>query len=144
MGCFRVLAVVNNAAVNIREHVSFQVRFHLFQIYTLEWDYWVIWCVSALAKSLQSCLTQTLRTVPRQARTLEWVAMPSSRRSSQPRDQTLISYISCTGRRVFTTSATWETRVISELCGFLFFICLFVRKLHIAFYSGYTNLYSYS
>ena len=32
-----------------------------------------------------------------QARILEWVAMPSSRGSSQPRDQTHISYISCIG-----------------------------------------------
>ena len=29
-----------------------------------------------------------------QARTLEWVAMPSSRGSSQPRDQTWIPYVS--------------------------------------------------
>ena len=29
------------------------------------------------------------------ARILEWVAMPSSRGSSQPRDRTCISYISC-------------------------------------------------
>ena len=34
------------------------------------------------------------------ARILECVAMPSSRRSSRPRDQTFISYISCIGRRV--------------------------------------------
>ena len=32
-----------------------------------------------------------------QARTLEWVAMPSSRRSSQPRDQTRVSWVSCIG-----------------------------------------------
>ena len=30
-----------------------------------------------------------------QARILEWVAMPSSKDSSQPRDQTCVSYISC-------------------------------------------------
>ena len=35
-----------------------------------------------------------------QARILEWVAMPSSRGSSQPGDQTLISYVSCIGRWV--------------------------------------------
>ena len=35
-----------------------------------------------------------------QARILEWVAAPFSRGSSRPRDQTHISYISCTGRRV--------------------------------------------
>ena len=35
-----------------------------------------------------------------QARILEWVAMPSSRGSSQPKDQTHISYSSCIGRWV--------------------------------------------
>ena len=35
-----------------------------------------------------------------QARILEWVAMPSSRGSSQPRDQSCVSYVSCTGRQV--------------------------------------------
>ena len=35
-----------------------------------------------------------------QAIALEWVAMPSSRKSSQPRDQTLISYVSCIGRQI--------------------------------------------
>ena len=30
----------------------------------------------------------------------EWVALPISRGSSQPRDQTCASYISCIGRRV--------------------------------------------
>ena len=35
-----------------------------------------------------------------QARLLEWVAIPSSRGSSWPRDWTWIFYVSCTGRRV--------------------------------------------
>ena len=35
-----------------------------------------------------------------QARILEWVAMPSSRGSYPPRDQTQVSYVSCTGKRV--------------------------------------------
>ena len=35
-----------------------------------------------------------------QARILEWVAMPSSGGSSQPRDQTRVSYVYCIGRRV--------------------------------------------
>ena len=34
------------------------------------------------------------------ARKLEWIAMPSSRGSSQLRNGTHISYVSCTGRRV--------------------------------------------
>ena len=39
-----------------------------------------------------------------QARILEWVAMPSSKGSSWPRDPTCISYISCIGRQVLHTS----------------------------------------
>ena len=35
-----------------------------------------------------------------QARMLEWVAMPSPRGSSQPRDRTHVSYVSCIGRWV--------------------------------------------
>ena len=35
-----------------------------------------------------------------QARILEWVAMPSSRESFRPRNQTLVSYVSCIGRQV--------------------------------------------
>ena len=35
-----------------------------------------------------------------QARILKWVVMPSSRGSSQPRNPTRISFISCIGRRV--------------------------------------------
>ena len=35
-----------------------------------------------------------------QARILEWVAVPFSRRSSQARDRTRISYVSCIGRQV--------------------------------------------
>ena len=35
-----------------------------------------------------------------QTRILEWVAMPSSRGSSRPRDQTHVSYVSCIGRQV--------------------------------------------
>ena len=35
-----------------------------------------------------------------QARILEWVAIPFSRGSSQPRDQTRVSYVSYIGRRI--------------------------------------------
>ena len=35
-----------------------------------------------------------------QARILEWVAMPSFRGSSRPRDQEVLSSVSCIGRRV--------------------------------------------
>ena len=63
------------------------------------------------AKSLQSCPTlcdpvdhsQPDSSVHGilQARILEWVAMPSFGASSQPRDWTHVSYISCIGRWVF-------------------------------------------
>ena len=43
-----------------------------------------------------------------QARILDRVAMPSSKRSFPPRDRTCISYVSYTGRHVLTSSATWE------------------------------------
>ena len=39
-----------------------------------------------------------------QARILEWVAMPSSKGSSHPRDRTQVSYISCISKQVLTTS----------------------------------------
>ena len=59
------------------------------------------------AKLLQSCLTlcDAMDCSPPGSSVLgilqtiipEWVAMPSSRGSSQPRDRTCISYISCIG-----------------------------------------------
>ena len=69
---------------------------------------WHFQCVHA--KSLQSCLlfcNPMNCSLPGssvhgilQAGTLEWVAMPSSKGSSPPRDWTLISYVSCIGRWV--------------------------------------------
>ena len=64
----------------------------------------------AVLSSFQSCLSlcdpmdcsplgSSVYEIP-QARTLEWVAMPSSRGSFQPRDWTQVSYISCVGRQV--------------------------------------------
>ena len=60
--------------------------------------------------SLQSCLTpgSLVDCSPPgssvhgnlQVRILEWIAMPSSRESSQPRDQTRVSFMSRIGRRV--------------------------------------------
>ena len=42
-----------------------------------------------------------------QARILQQVAISSSRRSSWPRDQTHVSYISCTGRQVLYHLGSW-------------------------------------
>ena len=43
-----------------------------------------------------------------QERILEWVAMPSSRESSPPRDQTCVSLSLELADGFFTTNATWE------------------------------------
>ena len=74
--------------------------------------YYLLWrsCARLCTESLQSC--QTLFnsmdcSLPGssvhgilQARTLEWVAMPSSSRSSLQRDQTRVSDVSCIGKDV--------------------------------------------
>ena len=70
------------------------------------------------AKSLQSCptLCDPMDHSPPgsfvhgilQARILEWVAMPSSKGSSQPRDWTVSLTFAALAGRFFTTSATWE------------------------------------
>ena len=52
------------------------------------------------------------------ARILEWVAMPSSRESSQPRNQTRISYLSCIAGRSFTAEPPGKPK-ISLFCSFL-------------------------
>ena len=69
-------------------------------------------CVRACVLSCFSCVRPCLtpRTIAHppgssihgilQARILEWLAMPLSRGSSQPRHRTCISYISCIGRQV--------------------------------------------
>ena len=61
-----------------------------------------------------------------QARILEWVAMPSFKGSSWPRDRTRVFYISCTGRRdfFFTTSTTWEAQ-ISIYLYLSIYICIY-------------------
>ena len=78
----------------------------------------VHWICVVLCSVAQSCLTlcdpvdcsppgSSVRGVL-PARILEWVAMISSRGSSQPRDWTCITCVSCTVVRFFTHWATWE------------------------------------
>ena len=50
-----------------------------------------------------------------QARVLEWIAMPSSRGSSQPRDWTAVFCISCIARRFFTHWASWEAQGLTQI-----------------------------
>ena len=82
-------------------------------------------------KSLQSCPTlcdPVDRSPPGssvhgilQASILEGIVISSSRGSSQPRDQTQVSYISCTGRWVLYHCTIWEAQ---NLYGQLKFILI--------------------
>ena len=49
-----------------------------------------------------------------QARTLEWLAISSSRGSSRPRDWTLVSYVSCTGGWLLDHTGAIEFKVLAE------------------------------
>ena len=76
------------------------------------------------AKSLQLCLTvcntmdcslpgsSTHRIL--QAKILEWVVVPSSRRSSRSRDGTHVSGLPALAGGFFTTSITWEAHFSIE------------------------------
>ena len=93
------------------------------------------------AKSLQLCLTlhDHIDSTPPgsfvhrilQARILEWVAMPSSRVSSCPRDQTWVSCVSCIGRRVSLPLAP----VTITLCFQVSLTSRLVRPLHQSFHT---------
>ena len=72
------------------------------------WHACKIYCiyVKVKVKITQSCSTlsnsmdYTVHGIL-QARILEWLAIPFSRKPSWPRDQTLVSRRSCTGRQIF-------------------------------------------
>ena len=70
-----------------------------------------------------------------QARTLEWVAMTSSRGSSQPRDQTCFSYVCCIGMQILYHQhhlGNPKMGVNQTLCG----NTLTTKRLRIAHASG--------
>ena len=82
-----------------------------YKLLYIEWiNKILLYSTCTCAKLLQSCpaLCEAMDHSPpgsfvhgiSQARILEWIAMPSSRGSSQLRDQTRVSNISCIGRQV--------------------------------------------
>ena len=50
-----------------------------------------------------------------QARILEWAAISSFRGSFQLRDWTLVSCVSCIGRRILDSWATWEANLLQKV-----------------------------
>ena len=70
------------------------------------WESFSVSCMPSHFSHVQLCATpwtvahHAPLSMGFQARILEWVAMPSSRGSSQPRDQTQVSYVPCIGRWV--------------------------------------------
>ena len=77
-------------------------------------------CVTCCAQSLQSCLTlwDPMDYSPPGssvhgillAKILEWVALPSSRGSSWPRDRTQVPWVSCIADRFFTAEPLGKAR----------------------------------
>ena len=61
-----------------------------------------------------------------QARIQEWVAMPSSGGSSQPRGRTCISYVSCIGKHVLYhwRHQCWANYCVSPSQAFIIFKCM--------------------
>ena len=100
----------NNSIFSSCIYCSVSFNLIIVSQFNTYWSITLILCVCVCAKSLHSCLTlcDPMHHSPPnssvhgilQARILEWVALPSSRGSSQPRDRTHVSYISCVGRRV--------------------------------------------
>ena len=106
--CFPVLFKTSNARKPLEQDIQIvgteEPKFLVFSF---------VDCVCACAKLLQSCPTlwDPMDCSPPgssvhgllQARILEWVAMPSSRGHSQPRNRTWVSCSSCITGRFFTT-----------------------------------------
>ena len=88
----------------------------------------VCMCWASLLSRVQLCETPWTETFQAslsmgilQARILEWVSMPSSRGSSQPRDWTQVSH---TAGGFFTSWATRETPIYVYLLFFRLFSCI--------------------
>ena len=81
-----------------------KVRMHVLSCFSHVWLFAVLWPVLSLP--WVSFVHESL-----QARTLEWVAMPSSKGSSWPRDWTCISYLSpALAGELFTISTTGKPK----------------------------------
>ena len=66
-----------------------------------------------------------------QARIQEWVAISSSRESSQPRDGTYISCFSCTGMRILYHLAIWEAYISLSLS---IYLSIYLSSIYLSIY----------
>ena len=113
-------------------------------------------CACIRAQSLQSCpiLWDPMHcSLPGssvheilQARIPEWVARPSSRGSSRPKDLTCISESPALGGGFFTSSAPWEALISLYLAGTHFhqgssFTCLNLLTLYVSQHSSPSNIW---
>ena len=77
--------------------------------------FFIVYSVAQSCPTLCSPVNCTVHQAPFhgifQARIPEQVAISCSRRSSQPRDQTHISCVSCIGRQILYHFATWESLI---------------------------------
>ena len=110
--CLLLLLIVGSCSSLVSQIKNLQIpRTWPFLNYLISFSFWNSCCA-------QLCLTLCGlmdRSPPGpsvhgifQARILEWVAISYSKGSSQPRDWTHVSCVSCIGSTIFTAYATWE------------------------------------
>ena len=109
--------------------------------------YCVIYYVLCCALSLQLCLTlcDPMDHSPPgfcvhgmfQARILEWIAISAFRGYSQPRDETYVSYISCTAGRFFTTESPGKPMLFTMIMK-IFHMAFLCRQIRGKLYQGDT------
>ena len=95
----------------------------------------LLWSVQLFCDSMNCSLPGSSVHGIFQARILEWVAIYSSRRSSWPRDQILVSCISCIGRWILYHCAIWETSLLEVFENALF--CNFYVQIFKTFRLGF-------
>ena len=114
--CFTLPHLIKHQVLLIQSPSIAEIR--LFPPLLLQPKPRPIWCLTCMrARLLQSCPTLCApidHSLPGssvhgilQARTLEWVAMPSSRGSSRLRGRTHVSYVSCLGRWALYQLSHW-------------------------------------
>ena len=121
-----VISIFNVYKILISYLTSFYLYTKVFKIQCVFYPYSTsqFWLVILQMFNTTSCCAQSLQMCPNlcepvdcslpgwKARTLGWVAMPSSRGFYWPRNQTHVSCVSCTAGRFFTHWATWEAHML--------------------------------